>query len=82
MKEAIDWTRFQRQVAEYTGMPAAGIQPETSLYNDINLDSLGFFSLGMYLIKNFGIQIPLSAVASIQTVGDLWNLINQPGGQT
>jgi acyl carrier protein len=41
------------------------------------MDSLGLFSLGMYLIKTYNRKIPLSAVATMETVGDILDNLNK-----
>lgn len=73
----IEWPEFAARVAEFTGTDAKNITIQTSVFNDLGIDSLGLFSLGLFLIKSFGTRIPINAVASIQTVGDIFNLMNK-----
>lgn len=75
MNNIIDWTDFAEKVADYTGMEKNEINEETNIYNDLGVDSLGLFSLGMYLIKTYNVQIPLSSVATIETIGDIYSLM-------
>jgi acyl carrier protein len=77
MSKSIEWSDFTEKVSEYTGIEKAEIINDTDIYSDLGMDSLGLFSLGMFLIKNFGIQIPLSSVATIETVGDIFKLMNE-----
>jgi acyl carrier protein len=73
----IEWTDFLEKVSEYTGIEKVEINEDTNLYADLGMDSLAFFSLGMHLIKTYGVQIPLSAVATIETVKDFYSLMNE-----
>ncbi len=72
----IEWNTFVEKISEYAGIEKEEIKKETNIYSDLGMDSLGLFSLGMFLIKSFSISIPLSLVASIETVGDIFNLMN------
>lgn len=73
----IEWADFAEKIADYTGLEKADIRPEMNIYNDLGMDSLGLFSLGMYLLKTYSVEIPLSAVATIETVENIFVLINQ-----
>ncbi len=77
MSNRIDWADFVQKTSEYTGMEASEINEGTNVYSDLGMDSLGLFSLGMFLIKTYGVKIPLSAVATIETVGDIYRLMNE-----
>jgi acyl carrier protein len=76
MSSKIEWPDFAAKIADYTGLEKDDIKKDANLYSDLRVDSLGLFSLGMYLIKEYGIQIPLSAVATIETVNDIFTLMN------
>jgi len=73
----IEWNSFVEKICEYAGMEKDEIKKETNVYSDLGMDSLGLFSLGMFLIKSFSRSIPLSSVASIETVGDIFTLMNE-----
>jgi len=73
----IEWSEFVLKIAEYTGVEADSISETTNLYNDLGMDSLGLFSMGMYLTKNYQVSIPVSSVAHIETVGEIRNMINE-----
>lgn len=77
MNNKIDWSDFTQKVSEYTGIELSEINEETNIYSDLGMDSLGLFSLGMFLIKTYGTKIPLSSVATIETVGDIYKLMNE-----
>lgn len=77
MANQLDWKDFMVKIADYTGLEKEDIKAETNLYSDLGLDSLGLFSLGMYLIKEYQVQIPLASVATIETVNDIFNLMNE-----
>jgi acyl carrier protein len=72
----VEWSDFLEKVSDYTGIEKSEIREDTNLYADLGMDSLAFFSLGMHLIKIYGVQIPLSSVATIETVKDFYSLIN------
>lgn len=76
MINKIEWSDFLEKVADYIGIEISEISEDTNLYADLGMDSLAFFSLGMYLIKTYEIQIPLSSVATIQTIKDIYELLN------
>lgn len=77
MTKTIEWADFAEKIADYTGLEPADIRPEVNVYGDLGMDSLGLFSLGMYLLKTYQVEIPLSAVATIETVGNIFELLNQ-----
>lgn len=58
-------------------MSLNSLSRETDIYRDVGLDSLGMFSLGIHLIGRFKIQIPLSEVATIATVGDIYDALER-----
>jgi acyl carrier protein len=77
MAETLDYTTYAARVAEFLGLEPAAVLRPLHLYDQLGLDSLGMFSLGMYLIKCFGIKLPLSEVATIATVGDLYEALSR-----
>jgi acyl carrier protein len=81
MPEPFAWPHFLQTVADFTGWEKDQIEKNTNLYSDMGLDSLGLFSLGMHLIKTYDIQIPLAAVASMETVNDIYALMEEHGKQ-
>lgn len=70
---------FEVNISDYTGVGVEDISQNTDLYEDLCIDSLGIFSLGMYLTEKYGIEVPLSSVAAISTVGDMFSLLNDKG---
>jgi acyl carrier protein len=73
MASDFTWDNFTRAVADYMGMETAEIKNETNIYADLGMDSLRLFSLGLTLIKTFKRKIPLAAVSTIETVGDIFD---------
>lgn len=63
----------RRAVARAYGVDAAGLTPETSLYDDIGADSLSVMELISALEDDLGIVLPESNefALSIRTVGNL-----------
>lgn len=72
MSREINWDSFAVIVADFLGVESESLRKETNIYNDLGLDSLGVFSLGMTLLKEFKINVPLSVVSTINTVGDMY----------
>lgn len=72
----IQWPDFAEKIADYAGLERDEIREEMNIYADLGMDSLGLFSLGMYLIKIYSVEIPLAAVATIESVGDIFALVN------
>lgn len=76
MINKIEWADFLEKAADYIGIEKSELSEDTNLYADLGMDSLAFFSLGMYLIKSYEVQIPLSSVATIQTIKDIYEILN------
>lgn len=81
MTTPLDWTACRDTVAEFVGADAEKITPATHIYDELGIDSLGMFSLGMHLIDRFGVRVPLSEVATIATVGDIFDTIRRHAGE-
>jgi acyl carrier protein len=77
MTEKIAWTDFAEKISEYTGLEQDELRPDMNVYYDLGMDSLGLFSLGMYLTKTYQVNLPLSAVATIETLDNIITLMNQ-----
>ncbi|HEX9060358.1 MAG TPA: acyl carrier protein [Clostridia bacterium] len=77
MNKRIEWYDFVEKVSEYTGISKDEINEKTNIYIDIGMDSLGLFSLGMNLMKIYNITIPLSSVAAIETIYDIYTMMSE-----
>lgn len=75
----LNWDEFKQHISDYVGVDAAEITESTDVYDDLYLDSLGLFSLGSHITETYQLNIPLSLVASISTVGEIFNLLNEKG---
>lgn len=75
----LDWNEFVKCIADYVGMEEDEITRETDLYSDLMMDSLGLFSMGIYLSGLYKLEVPLSSVAVLSNVGDMFDLINEKG---
>ena len=80
MADTLDWKNLAARVADFLGVEPETLTRQTHIYDDLGLDSLGMFSLGMYLIKNFAITLPLSEVATIATLGDIFDALERYRG--
>jgi acyl carrier protein len=81
MAEELTWDHFITTVADSLGMETGELSASTHIYNDIGIDSLGMFSLGLKLIKVYAIQIPLGEVGTIQTLGDMYSAMDVRRGK-
>lgn len=79
MAETLDWAGFAAHVAEFTGADAATLTMSTTVFDELGIDSLGLFSLGLFLIKTYGKRIPITSVASIETIGDIFTMMAKQG---
>ena len=76
MAEELTWNHFLETVSSSLGVDKKELTPDTHLYNDIGIDSLGIFSLGMKLIKVYNIKLPLAVVSTLQTLRDVYSAMD------
>jgi acyl carrier protein len=57
--------------------PEIEITPDTDLINQLAIDSVKLLNLVMEIEDEFDISVPLNALADVQTVHELANLIHQ-----
>ena len=72
----ISWKTFVQEVSDYVGVDAAEITMDTDIYEDLCLDSLG-----AQLTETFGLTVPLSNVAVVSKVGEMYNIFNEKGAK-
>ncbi len=75
----LNFDEFVQVIADYTGVETSEINRETDVYDDLYLDSLGLFGLGSQITETYKLNIPLSLVASISKVGEIFDLLNEKG---
>ena len=75
----LNFDEFKQSIADYTGVDTDEITRETDVYDDLYLDSLGLFGLGSHITDTYKLNIPLSLVASISKVGEIFDLLNEKG---
>lgn len=75
----LEFKEFAKNIADYVGMEDDQITRETDLYSDLLIDSLGLFSMGIYLTGIYHLEVPLSSVAVISKVGELFELLCKEG---
>lgn len=75
----LEFKEFAKHIADYAGMEPEQITMETDLYSDLCIDSLGLFSMGLYLTNIYKLEVPLSSVATITKIGDLFELLDKKG---
>jgi acyl carrier protein len=57
--------------------PDVEITPQTDLINQLAIDSVKLLNLIMEIEDEFDISVPINALADVQTVHELANLIHQ-----
>ena len=75
----LNFDEFRQAISDYVGVDPEEITRDTDVYDDLYLDSLGLFGLGSEITDIFGLNIPISLVASISKVGDIFDLLNEKG---
>ncbi len=75
----LNFDEFKQSIADYTGVDTSEITRDTDVYDDLYLDSLGLFGLGSHITDTYKLNIPLSLVASISKVGEIFDLLNEKG---
>ncbi|MBR3970627.1 MAG: acyl carrier protein [Ruminococcus sp.] len=75
----LDFNQFKQIISDYVGVDSSEINEETDVYEDLYLDSLGLFGLGSEITETLKLNIPLSSVASISRVGEMFDLLNREG---
>ena len=75
----LDFEEFKKAISDYVGVDTEEINENTDVYDDLYLDSLGLFGLGSEITETFKLNVPLSLVASISKVGEIFDLLNEKG---
>ena len=75
----LNWEEFVQNISDYVGVDKEEITRDTDVYDDLYLDSLGLFGLGSQITEIYGLNVPLSLVASISKVGEIFDLLNEKG---
>lgn len=78
----LNFDEFKQAISDYVGVAPEEITRDTDVYDDLFLDSLGLFGLGSEITETFKLNIPLSLVASISKVGEIFDLLNEKGTPT
>ena len=71
------FTKVAELLAEYLGIDASTITPESEVVKDLGADSLDVVQLLMELEDNFNIVVSEDEAASLRTVGDIVNIISK-----
>ncbi len=75
----LDWNGFVEAVSDYVGVDTDEISRDTDIYEDLCLDSLGVFGLGTQLTEMYKLNVPLSSVAVVCKVGEIFDILNEQG---
>jgi acyl carrier protein len=82
MAEKLEWNHFIGTISEYLGVEKEELKKETHIYDDLGIDSLGLFSVGMNIIKTYNVRLPLSVVSTVTTIGSLYEALEVNNSQT
>ena len=77
----LTWETFRQSISDYVGMDASEIQQEADVFEDLCLDSLGLFGLGAHITDTFKRSVPISSVAALSKIGELYTLLKEQGVQ-
>lgn len=77
MSNTVSWEDYQKVVGEHLGLDKSEIKKETDIYKDLGMDSLGVVSLGMKLHAIFKVKVPMSAIAEMYSLNDMYRILNQ-----
>jgi acyl carrier protein len=75
----LNFEEFKQSISDYVGVDPSEITRDTDVYDDLYLDSLGLFGLGSEITETYKLNVPLSLVASISKVGEIFDLLNEKG---
>lgn len=75
----LTWETFRQSISDYVGIEVSEIQQETDVFEDLCLDSLGLFGLGAHITDTFKRNVPISSVAALSKIGDLYTLLKEQG---
>lgn len=64
-------------LADRVGADASSVTVESTLKDDVGIDSVDMVEFVLELEKTFGLEIPDSKGAQLKTVGDVVDLITQ-----
>ena len=78
----LNFDEFKQAISDYVGVAPEEITRDTDVYDYLFLDSLGLFGLGSEITETFKLNVPLSLVASISKVGEIFDLLNEKGTPT
>jgi acyl carrier protein len=74
MANTFTWDSFQNLVCGHLGLEKKECTNKTNLFRDLSLDSLGIVSLGLKIHSEFQVNVPLSEVSNIKTLGEMFSI--------
>ncbi|MFH1707707.1 MAG: acyl carrier protein [Planctomycetota bacterium] len=73
---AVDKTKVYEIIAEELNVDKSTLNENTSFVNDLNADSLDIANLAMEFEDEFGVELPEGDANPINTIGDVFKLID------
>jgi acyl carrier protein len=71
--------KLTKIMAEQLGVQQQDISMETLLRDDLAVDSLDLYNLGMVLEEEFNIELPQDEINDIETVEDIVKMLKEQG---
>jgi len=71
--------KIKEIMEEQLNVDAAEIDESTSFKDDLGLDSLDLFELVMAFEEEYGVELPAEELESINTVGEIIEMIKNKG---
>lgn len=75
----LEWKSFAECISDYVGVDPEEITETTDIFEDLCIDSLGLFGLGTHITETYRLNVPLSSVASVCKIGEMFRLLNEEG---
>ena len=73
LDKKLTFEEFQALLAEELMLPFEDLQPEASLIQDLQVDSLALASM-MLRLEELGVNIPLESAWEIETIQDAYDI--------
>ncbi len=75
----LNWDEFRQVISDFVGVDTEEITEETDVFEDLYLDSLGLFGLGAHITDTYRLNVPLSSVAAVSRIGEIFALLCKEG---
>ena len=77
MEKIINFNQFGEMIAQQLGVDQGLIMPETSLLDDLGIDSLSLVNVIIKLERKYNIRIEMDTVWKIKNIGEAYDIFIQ-----